>query len=258
MAFEVKKAKRESVTPSILLVGASGSGKSYSSLALASGMGKKIIAIDTENKRLNLYADDFDFSKIDLKPPYSTARYIAAVEAALEQSPDVIIIDQISFEWAGTGGILQQVDDSPATNQMMRWKEPSRAHSDFIDYLLHMKVPFIANCRAKEQYEMSKDEAGKTKVIKLGLGPIQRGRNAGEGIEYEFILSFLIDEDHYAKPLLDRTKLFGRLVQDEESGEMTTVGEKVLLSTETGRKIMSWAKGGKVTTAAKKGGEKNG
>lgn len=243
MAFNVIKAKRESVIPSILLIGASGSGKSYGALALASGMGKKIVAIDTENKRLNLYADEFSFDKIDLKPPYSAVRYIAAVNAALEENPDILIIDQISFEWAGTGGVLQQVDDNPATNQMMRWKEPSRGHSDFIDYLLHLKVPSICCCRAKEQYEISKDENGKTKVTKLGVGPIQRGRNAGEGIEYEFILSFLLDEDHYARPLLDRTKLFGKLVEDEETGNLKTIGEKVLLSSEAGRKITNWASG---------------
>jgi hypothetical protein len=215
-------------------------------------MGKKIVAIDTENKRLDLYADLFSFEKIDLKPPFSAARYQNCIDAAVDAGADVIVIDQISFEWAGTGGVLQQVDDNPATNQMMKWKEPSRNHSDFIDYLLHLKIPSIVCCRAKEQYEMSKDENGKTKVTKLGLGPIQRGRNAGEGIEYEFVLSFLIDEDHYAKPMLDRTKLFGTLVEDEE-GKLKSVGEKVLLSTETGRKIMAWAKGS--ATPNKKGGK---
>jgi hypothetical protein len=250
MAFEVKKAKREAITPSVLLVGASGSGKSYSALALATGMGKKVVAIDTENKRLNLYADIFDFEKIDLKAPYSAARYINCVDAAVEAGADVIVIDQISFEWAGTGGVLQQVDDNPATNQMMKWKEPSRNHSDFVDYLLHMKIPSVVCCRAKEQYDMTKDENGKTKVTKLGLGPIQRGRNAGEGIEYEFILSFLIDEDHMAKPMIDRTKLFGTSVMDEE-GNLKVIGEKVLLSTETGRKIIDWAKG----QSKKKGGK---
>jgi hypothetical protein len=249
MAFEAKKAKRESIIPSILLTGASGSGKSYGALALASGMGKKIVAVDTENKRLNLYADEFNFSKVDLKAPYSAARYIAAVNAALELDPDVLIIDQITFEWAGTGGVLQQVDDNPATNQMMRWKEPSRGHSDFIDFLLNLKVPTIVCCRAKEQYEISKDENGKTKVTKLGVGPIQRGRNAGEGIEYEFILSFLIDENHLAKPMLDRTKIFGKMVVNEESGEYETVGEKVLLTEEAGRKIITWAKGGSKTSS---------
>jgi hypothetical protein len=230
----------------ILLIGASGSGKSHGALALACGIGKNVIAIDTENKRLDLFKDDFKFKKIDLKAPYSSARYIAAVDAAVEAGADCLVIDQISFEWAGTGGVLQQVDDNPANNQMARWKEPSRNHSDFIDYIASLKLPTICCCRAKEQYEISKDSAtGKTSVKKLGVGPIQRGRNAGEGIEYEFITSFLLDEDHLAKPMLDRTKLFGKLTTDEE-GNLITVGEPILLTVEVGRKIASWWKGGSV------------
>lgn len=249
MAFEVRKAKRGAVIPSILLVGASGSGKSYGALSLASGMGKKIIMIDTENKRGDLYADQFSFFKIDLKAPYSPARYMSALNAALEESPDVLVIDQISFEWSGTGGVLQMVDDSPSTNQMAKWKEPSKTHNEFIDYLLHLKIPSVVCCRAKEQYEITKDKDGKTKVTKLGLGPIQRG-----GIEYEFVLSFLIDEDHYAHPMLDRTELFGKLIEDEE-GNLKSVGDKILLSTEIGKQISNWAKGG-VAARDKQGGSR--
>ena len=120
MAFEVREPKRGITTPLILLIGASGSGKSHGALALACGIGKNVIAIDTENKRLDLFKDDFKFKKIDLKPPYSSNRYIAAVDAAIEAGADVLVIDQISFEWAGTGGVLQQVDDNPANNQMAR------------------------------------------------------------------------------------------------------------------------------------------
>lgn len=250
MAFKVRKPQRGTTVPLILLIGASGSGKSHGALALASGMGKKIVAIDTENKRLDLFAGRFNFQKIDLRPPYSSERYTAATEAALAEEPDVLIIDQISFEWAGTGGVLQQVDDNPATNQMARWKDPSRNHSTFIDFLSSLKVPTICCCRAKEQYDITKDEQGKTKVTKLGVGPIQRGRNAGEGIEYEFITSFLVGEDHYARPMLDRTEIFGELYFDEE-GNLKTRGDAILLDKEAGKRIAAWAKGGKVT---KKGG----
>lgn len=242
MAFDVRKPKKGATTPLILLIGASGSGKSYGALALATGIGKKVIAVDTENKRLDLLYDKFSFEKVDLKAPFTPQRYIAATEAAINAGADVLVIDQISFEWAGSGGILHQVDDNPATNQMARWKEPSRFHSDFIDYISSLKIPTICCCRAKEQYEISKDENNKTKVTKLGVGPIQRGRNAGEGIEYEFIVSFLIDEDHMAKPVLDRTELFGR-VEKDENGDLVTVGEKILLSKEHGRAIAAWWKG---------------
>ena len=250
MAFEVVKAKRSAVVPQILLIGASNSGKTYSSLVLASSMGKHVGFVDTENKKSSYYADKFDFSVVYLKPPFTGDRYKGAIEAVVNQGCDVIVIDQITYEWGGSGGILNQVNDSPVNNDFAKWNEPSRRHADFVDYLNFIKIPSIVCCRAKEQYEIQTDDRGKKVPVKIGLGPIQRGRNAGEGIEYEFPICFLLTEDHFAKVTSDKGGIFGKTVEDEE-GKLKVVADPFIITAETGRKIMSWASGKSISKVKK-------
>ena len=47
-----QKATKEALKAKISIEGPSGSGKTYSALKLASGMGKRIGVIDTENKSI--------------------------------------------------------------------------------------------------------------------------------------------------------------------------------------------------------------
>jgi hypothetical protein len=244
MAFEVKKARRGSVTPSILLMGASGSGKTYSALALATGYGaKNIVILDTENERSQYYANDFQFSVIPLKAPYTVERYLNAVAVALSAKADFLIVDQATYEWNGSGGILQQVDESPTSNSMAKWKEPSRKHSEFVDFFVHLKVPNIVCVRAKEQYVMeeSVNKMGKTIQVprKIGLGPIQR-----DGFEYEFPLCFLINDKHVAKPVKDMTRIFAVPGKDEDGKLFYELREEILTAAH-GKEIRKWALGGK-------------
>lgn len=225
MAFEVVKSKKTAIVPSIALIGASGSGKTYSALRLAKGLasGGKIVIIDTENKRSAYYSDDFDFNAIYLSAPFTPARYMSASRAAIEQGAKVLIIDQITYEWAGTGGVLQMVDENPSSNAFAKWKEPSKNHNEFLDFLVNCKIPNIVCIRAKEKYEIQEDEKGKKVPVKIGLGPIQR-----EGIEYEFPIAFLLRSDHSATATKDNTKLFKERVD--------------FLDEEVGKNILAWSK----------------
>jgi hypothetical protein len=243
MAFEVKRARRASITPSVLLMGASGSGKTKSALRLATGYGaKKIVVIDTENERSQYYADEFNFSVIALKAPYTVDRYLNCAAAALRENCDFLIIDQVTYEWNGNGGILQQVDDSPASNSMAKWKEPSKKHSEFLDFFVHLKIPNIVCVRAKEQYVMDEqvNKMGKTVNVprKIGLGPVQR-----DGFEYEFPLCFLINDKHIAKPTKDMTGIFAVPEQDEDGKLVYTLREE-LLTEAHGKELAKWARGG--------------
>ena len=223
-------------------MGASGSGKTYSALVLATGYGaKKIVVIDSENERSQYYADEFSFSVIALKAPYTVERYLACAAVALRENADFIIVDQATYEWNGNGGILQQVDDSPASNSMAKWKEPSKMHSQFVDYFVHLKVPNIVCVRAKEQYVMEEvvNRMGKTVQVprKVGLGPVQR-----DGFEYEFPLCFLINDKHIAKPTKDMTGLFAVPEYDEDKKLIYTLREE-LLTEAHGKELAKWAKG---------------
>ena len=66
-----QKAKKEKIFLKVLLAGASGSGKSFSALRLATGIvnktGGRIAAIDTEAGRIRYYANEFDFDDLQLE-----------------------------------------------------------------------------------------------------------------------------------------------------------------------------------------------
>ena len=55
-----KKAERKRSYVKIALCGVSGSGKTYSALLMAQGLGEKIAMIDTENGSGELYSDLYD------------------------------------------------------------------------------------------------------------------------------------------------------------------------------------------------------
>ena len=63
------KAERKKAKLRLGLTGASGSGKTYSALQIAKGMGGRIALIDTEHGSASLYSNDFDFDTLELDAP---------------------------------------------------------------------------------------------------------------------------------------------------------------------------------------------
>jgi ABC-type dipeptide/oligopeptide/nickel transport system ATPase component len=59
--MQFTKAERKKAKLRLGLTGASGSGKTYSALMVAKGMGGKVAVIDTEHGSASLYANDFDY-----------------------------------------------------------------------------------------------------------------------------------------------------------------------------------------------------
>ena len=103
-----KKAERRQAKLKIAITGPSGSGKTYSALSIATGLGKKIALVDTENYSASLYSDRFEFDVLALEPPYTVAKYNVAIQEAQKAGYEVLIIDSISHAWAGDGGLLSK------------------------------------------------------------------------------------------------------------------------------------------------------
>ena len=109
MAFV--KAVREKVYLKALLTGASGSGKSQSALELATGIANKcgsgIAYIGTEGDRDKLYAQAkskhgdymFEYDLLQLSNPFTTDKFIAAIDEAVGAGYKIIIVDSLSAEW---------------------------------------------------------------------------------------------------------------------------------------------------------------
>ncbi|MFA3656249.1 AAA family ATPase [Acinetobacter baumannii] len=224
--FSFTKAERKKAKLKLNLNGASGSGKTYSALVLASSLGKKIAVIDTENESASLYANEFTFDTLPLKPPYSPERFAGAIHAAYNMGYEVLIIDSASHEWIGTGGCLEINDEAAKRfkgNTWSAWSETTPRHRKFIDAILQTDMHIITTTRAKT--ETVQGEKGK--VIKLGMKAEQR-----EGYEYELTVSLdMLHENKFAIPTKDRTKLFN------PAGEVITK--------ETGEKLIAWLNDGR-------------
>lgn len=221
-----KKATRKQVKLRLALVGIAGSGKTYSALRLAKGLGGKIAVIDSESGSASLYANEFDFDVVELTAPYTVEKYITAIKAA-EKSYDTIVIDSISHEWKGEGGILNKKEefDSKGGNSFTNWGKVTPQHERFLAAMLHTSCHLITTVRAKTEYTINKDEKGKTSIEKMGLSPIQR-----DGLEFEMSIVFDL-HNGLASASKDRTKLFREL-------------PPFLITEDTGKDIRAWLDSG--------------
>lgn len=227
MAFQFNKAERKRVKLRIALIGPSGSGKTYTALRLAKGMGGKTALIDTENRRSEYYANEFDFEVLHLDPPFTPERYVEAITAAEEAGFDNLIIDSASHEWIGKGGILEDKAKMPDKNDFTKWDKLTPRHNLFIEKIIRCNVHLFITLRGKDEYVLVTDEStGKSKPKKLGIGAQQR-----DGLEYECTAAFLIDQEkHVAEATKDNTHLFD--------------GKCDVLTEEHGKLLSKWASEG--------------
>ena len=167
------------------LYGVSGSGKTYSALAIAKGLGGKVAVIDTERGSASAYANLFAFDTLEMQPPFSPSAYVAAIRAAESEGYEILIIDSLTHAWSGAGGALEMVDNaakrSQSGNSYTAWRDVTPEHNKLIDAIIGSKCHVIATMRSKAEYVLEDDNRGKKVPKKKGMAPIQR-----DGMEYEF------------------------------------------------------------------------
>lgn len=180
-----KKATREQSKARIGLIGPAGSGKTYTSLIIATALGNRVAVVDTEHGSASKYADIFNFDVVNLDS-FSPKNYIDAIKAAESEKYDCLILDSISHAWAGKDGILEQVDNikqkSHSGNAFTTgWREMTPEHNRFIDTMLASNLHLIATMRSKTDWIIEENEKGQKAPKKIGMAPVQR-----EGMDYEF------------------------------------------------------------------------
>lgn len=226
--MEIKKATKKQVKLRLGLSAVSGGGKTYSALLVAYGLCEdwnKIVVIDTENDSASLYSDLGGYNTLPLAAPYTPERYVEAIKTCEASGAEVIIIDSITHEWDGKGGVIE-ISNSMAGNSFTNWAKITPRHQAFLDAILQSKCHIITTVRRKQDYEMTKDSNGKLQVQKAGLKEITR-----EGFEYELTLNLELDTRHNATASKDRTGLF-------------TDKPSFVPSVETGKTIKQWCESG--------------
>lgn len=235
MTLSFRPASRASTMPLIGLYGQSGSGKTHSALMLARGFvgpSGKIGMIDTESGRGEIFSDVLPggYSVLPLDAPFSAERYQEAIAAA--NGLDALIIDSVSHEWEGVGGVLDQaskIEERTGKAGLHCWNKPKMAHQKFMLTILQSKIPVICCLRAKYKSKQGKNpRTGKTEIIKDDhTSPIQ-----DESFIYEMTIHAEILQDH----TLRVTKLSHPGLRDIfKTGNMITI--------ETGAELRKWSDG---------------
>lgn len=212
-----KKAQRKASKFKGSIQGASGSGKTYSALKVASALvaitdpGKRIALIDTENSA-ELYSPPFDFDVDNdfgegLKVSYNYEKLIEKLEAARKAGEyGAVIVDSMTHFWKEQGGFTSRIDDicnqqrarGGKGDSFAAWKQVDPLYRRLMTYLRQYPMHVILCIRAKQAYERG-EEKGKGSLKKVGMEPEFR-----EGFEFEMDAQFAIDQDHMMVPLKHR------------------------------------------------------
>jgi len=255
----VKATKKESKLR-LALIGSSGSGKTYSALAIATGLGGKIAVVDTERGSASKYADKFNFDVLELDS-FSPERYVEAITAAAQAGYQILIIDSLSHAWSGKDGALEMVDraakKSQSGNTYTAWRDVTPKHNEMVDAIVQAPLHVIATMRAKTEYVLETNERGKQVPRKVGLAPVQR-----DGMEYEFDVVATMDADNnmiveksrceamsgqvYAKPNGQVSEILNRWLSGEKPKSMSEDDKSAVSKLES---LFNEAIKGKTTTA---------
>lgn len=246
--FDIQKAVAGGLPLSFGLCGPSGSGKTFSALRLATGMtrvcGGRIVFVDTEHGRARHYASDFDFDHLDFDPPHSPSAYSAALKAAVDAGATTIIIDSMSHEHEGAGGVLEMHEQECErlvkawgsrrdAVQLTAWSKPKAERTRLLLEIARCPANVILCFRAKEKIRPATKEekdAGQRAPIDLGWMPI-----AGSEFAYEMTAMGVLPPNSHGVPdwqgggagtqlIRKRPKMFADILAngrqlDEDMGE---------------------------------------
>jgi hypothetical protein len=173
--------------------GVSGTGKTHTALLAAQalcGPGDKILVIDSENGNSSIYAKlvPHDVYTLDTYSPTMYCRVLEAAGGAYK----AVVIDSISHEWNGKGGILEIVD---SLGKFKGWVTATPMHNLFLDAITRYPGHVIATSRCKMDLSITDGEGGRKVITKLGMGLVQR-----DGIENEFDVVLMLTDDAKATP----------------------------------------------------------
>lgn len=276
--FTHEVAKPGNLPLAISIAGYAKSGKTLSSLLLASGIqqvkGGEVWQIDTEN-RGNEYATRLRYQRVQLKPPYSADRYREAVKYAFDHGARIIVIDSMSHEHDGPGGYLDQHEQflrgrcngqEPTESQRYQYGQqgwarvstPRKRLESYIEELRdHEEVVPIFCFRANLKYvPKTKDDKLRMAAGESRQDPTDLNWKVTSTSDIPFICSvslLLIEGESGTQLVKATTEAEKRLIlrTDTYGPYLQTVKQ---LDESVGRKLYELAKGTGAKPAAARGG----
>lgn len=223
--FTFRPATKDQVKARVALHGISGSGKTWTSLALARSLGEPFAVIDTERGAASKYVGvnglKFDVLQMAKYDPRDLARALAA---AAKAGYPVVVIDSLTHFWKGAEGTLDQVDKAKSRyggNSFGGWKEGTPMQNDMVDALLSYPGHVIATMRSHTEWVLEENDRGKREPVAKGTRPEQR-----KGIEYEFDLVGQMDVANTLTVIKSRCPALHERVMPKPDG--AAIGKELL------------------------------
>jgi len=248
----LRMAQRTNAKPLIGFYSPSGGGKTTTALLLARGFvgpNGKIAMIETESGRGEALVDaviddqaigkyrvwslpeDDKESKREGFSPKAYGKAIAGCEAA---KVDALIIDSVSHEWEGVGGVLDMAthNQEAGAKSMQVWLKPKMEHSKhFMLKLTQTAIPLVIICmRAKYPMKEVVNDKGKKEWARMDKPEPKQS----DDILFELFFHAWLDDEHKIR---DAKYTVPSLAGIIKGGEVVTL--------ETGKRLAIWAAGGK-------------
>lgn len=231
-----------------------GGGKTLSMIKLAEGMrmvsNKETFVIDTEisgdTGRAAFYKQHAKFQHVLLPPPHNPLSYVDAIEYCLSKGAGQIIVDSMSHEHEGVGGVLQMHDDVVAKRgenfNFIAWGPPKKERNVLLRTIQSCPAHLLLCFRAKERIKLPDKKAPNEedrKVQQLGYMPI-----GAEEIFFEMLFSFLFPPGAEGKPQWDGLERGEKaMVKAPEFLRQMLHGHKGQITVDLGKQLAQWAHG---------------
>jgi hypothetical protein len=214
-------------------------------------VGGEIFVIDTEQRRSLQYAEKFRFHHVPFGAPFSPLDYLAAIEHCVKREAKTIIVDSMSHEHEGPGGVLEEHDVeakrlaaawhvSEEKAQMAAWAAPKKKRRQLISTIIQLGCNAIFCFRAKEKMDM-KDPRN---IRPRGLLP-----QAGEEFIYEMSVNFLLKPGADGVPSWDSEYRDEQLMTKRPLQFRDLLARPEQLSENIGEELARWAAGSAAVVA---------
>lgn len=260
--FHDTPAVRTAVPLMVGLVGPSGGGKSNSAFRLATGIqrvtGGEIFMIDTESNRGLHFAPKpgdkadpaigtYNFRHVPFGAPFGSLDYLAAIEHCVRRGAKIVIVDSMSPEHEGQGGVLETHEDElqrmggHESKSMLAWGKPKRERRQMINAILQLPISSIFCFRARDKIKITpraRLAPGEDAIKPMGWMPI-----AGEEFIYEMTVNCLLLPRAGGVPTWDSKEIGERATMKLPRQFEHIFAARAPLSEDIGESLARWADG---------------
>lgn len=231
-------AKRRRTALKIAIMGAAGTGKTYTASTIAQNLGDKTAVVDTEGA-FHLYADLFPFDVYE-SPDASIKTILTAHDEARKQNYQTLILDNLSDNWQSVLAFVE-TQKAKSKNQYGAWNTANAQYESMIEEIKVSPIHIIATVRASIANHVGDVNPD---LEAFGLKP--EIRTGAKGVLYEFHIVLAMLQSNRALVVKSRCT-------NIRNGTYITFGEKPSQGEITFAHFMdtitTWANAGESTPA---------